>query len=56
MHICRCPPCLSTCNANLYCPLVLPIQELLDLLRADPKDHMWYCLYCEESIPSAPFR
>jgi hypothetical protein len=31
-------------------------QELLDLLKLDPTGHMWYCLFCEETIPSAPLR
>lgn len=32
------------------------MQDILDLLRLIPTDHMWYCLYCEETIPSAPLR
>jgi hypothetical protein len=37
-------------------PCCVLLQELLDLLKLDPTDHMWYCLFCEETIPSAPLR
>lgn len=49
------------CRTTLGCVLrplygCMCVQDILDLLRLDPTDHMWYCLYCEESIPSAPLR